>query len=161
MTIAAISHWIQSTAWATALRESELMYPLIMSAHMASLGIFGGLIAMTDLRLLGLTMLSTPAQEVIARLRVWKRFGFVIMIGCGILLASSKLDSYYPNPYFQIKMLLLGLVGVHAVMFHRSVYGKNAPATGLPAKAAGALSLLLWTGILSMGRWIAYYETPK
>jgi hypothetical protein len=77
------------------------------------------------------------------------------------LLATSKMDTYYPNPYFQIKMLLLALVGVHALAFHGSVYGKSAAAEGAPAKLAGALSLVLWTGILSMGRWIAYYEAPK
>jgi hypothetical protein len=82
-------------------------------------------------------------------------------VTCGILLVSSKLDTYYPNPYFQIKMLLLASVGLHAWVFHGSVYGKSAPATGLPARLAGILSLVLWTGILSMGRWIAYYEPPK
>jgi len=37
----------------------------------------------------------------------------------------------------------------------------RATAEGLQAKLAGALSLVLWTGILSMGRWIAYYDAPK
>jgi hypothetical protein len=146
---------------ATTVRESNLLYPWIMTLHLAAIGLFGGLILMTDLRLLGVTMQSTPAPEVIARLRLWKRLGFIVMVTCGILLATSKMDTYYPNPYFQIKMLLLTLVGLHAIVFHGSVYGKSAPATGISAKLAGALSLLLWTGILSMGRWIAYYEPPK
>jgi hypothetical protein len=85
----------------------------------------------------------------------------VVMVTCGLLLATSKMDTYYPNPYFQTKMLLLALVGVHALVFHGSVYGKSASAEGGSAKLAGALSLILWTGILSMGRWIAYYEAPK
>jgi hypothetical protein len=161
MTIASISHWIQMTGIATTVRESNLLYPWIMTLHLASIGLFGGLILMTDLRLLGVTMQTTPAPAIIARLRLWKRIGFVVMITCGVLLATSKMDTYYPNPYFQIKMLLLALVGVHALVFHGSVYGKSAPADGGSAKLAGALSLVLWTGILSMGRWIAYYETPK
>jgi formate-dependent nitrite reductase membrane component NrfD len=76
-------------------------------------------------------------------------------------LATAKMDQYYPNPYFQLKLTLLALVGIHAWIFHRSVYGKTASAEGAPAKLAGALSLVLWIGILSMGRWIAYYEPPK
>lgn len=161
MTIASLSHSIQMTDLATTVRESTLLYPIIMTLHLASISLFGGLILMTDLRLLGITMQSTPAPEVIARLRLWKRIGFVVMVTCGLLLATSKMDTYYPNPYFQIKMLLLTLVGVHALAFHGSVYSKSAAAEGGAAKLAGALSLVLWTGILSMGRWIAYYEAPK
>ena len=161
MTIASLSHSIQMTDLATTVRESTLLYPMIMTLHLASIALFGGLILMTDLRLLGVTMQTTPAAEVIARLRFWKRIGLVAMVTCGLLLATSKMDTYYPNPYFQVKMLLLALVGVHALVFHGSVYGKSAGAEGGPAKLAGALSLVLWTGILCMGRWIAYYEAPK
>jgi hypothetical protein len=161
MSIASISHAIQSTGLATYVRESELLYPMIMTTHLACIAFFGGLIAITDLRLLGLVMKETPAQTVVTRLRPLKWIGFLIMVTCGVLLASSKLDEYYPNPYFDLKLTLLALVGVHAMVFHRSVYGKSAPASGMAAKLAGAFSLILWTGILSMGRWIAYYEPPK
>jgi hypothetical protein len=113
------------------------------------------------LRLLGLIMRSTPAPAVIAQLRPLKWIGSLVMITCGILLATAKMDQYYPNPYFQLKLTLLLLVGIHALIFHRSVYSKTALAEGFSAKLAGVLSLVLWTGILSMGRWIAYYEVPK
>jgi hypothetical protein len=161
MSIASLSSWIQNTDLATTVRESQLLYPVIMSLHLACIGFFGGLILVTDLRLLGLTMTCTPASAVIARLRALKWVGFIVMITCGVLLATSKMDTYYPNPYFEAKMVLLALVGVHALVFHGSVYGRSAPATGSAAKIAGAMSLLLWTGILSLGRWIAYYEPRK
>ena len=161
MSISSLSHWIQSAQLPTYVRESELFYPMIMTTHLACIAFFGGLILITDLRLLGLTMKSTPAPVVIAQLRPLKWIGFVIMVTCGILLATAKLDKYYPNPYFQFKLTLLALTGLHAWVFHRSVYSKTASAEGLPAKLAGILSLVLWTSILSMGRWIAYYEPPK
>ncbi len=55
---------------------------------------------------------------------------------------------------------------MHALVFHRSVYANTeaidrAPAIPGVAKAAAVLSLVLWMGILSMGRWIAYYERPN
>jgi hypothetical protein len=159
--IATLSHWIQSAAFPTYVRESQVFYLMIMTTHLACIAFFGGLILMTDLRLLGVAMTSTPAPVVIARLRPFKWAGFLIMITCGILLATSKLDHYYANPYFQLKLTLLAMVGVHAWVFHRSVYSKSASADGAQAKLAGALSLVLWTSILTMGRWIAYYEPPK
>jgi len=159
--IASLSHWIQSAAFPTYVRESELFYPMIMTTHLACIAFFGGLILITDLRLLGLVMISTPAPVVIARLRPLKWIGFLVMVSCGILLATAKMDQYYPNPYFQLKLSLLASVGVHALVFHRKVYSKTASAEGISAKIAGALSIALWISILSMGRWIAYYEAPK
>ena len=161
MGLESLFHWVQSTDWATYIRESALFYPMIMTTHLACIAFFGGLIVTTDLRLMGVVMTDMPAAVMIARLRPWKWFGFLLMITCGILLASSKADTYYPNPFFRMKMLLLAMIGAHAVAFHRNVYGRNAPATGGMAKAAGALSLALWLGVVSMGRWIAYYEPPK
>jgi hypothetical protein len=165
MSLAEISQSIQGTDFFTSLRESALAYPIIMSLHLSSIAVFGGLILLTDLRLLGLAMPSVSVSDMIAQTRIWKRIGFVIMVTCGILLAGAKFESYYDNPYFELKLALLLLVGVHAWVFHRSVYG-NAPeldrAPAIPgiAKTAACISLVLWIGILSAGRWIAYYERP-
>jgi hypothetical protein len=165
MTPGEISQAIQDTPFFTALRESGLPYPIILSSHLTTLALFGGLILMSDLRLLGLALTNIPVSEVLLRTRPWKRVGFVIMATLGILLAGSKLVNYYDNPYFQIKLTLLALVGVHAMVFRRSVYANPARFDGLKkmpgvAKAAGLVSMVLWVGILSMGRWIAYFERP-
>ena len=159
------AHWVAGTSFFTALRESGLPYPIVMSTHLSSIAIFGGAILMTDLRILGFAMKSMPIAEVIRQTRMWKRIGFVIMITMGILLGGAKLDKYYDNPYFQIKLILLLLVGVHALIFRPRVYNRaeeldRAPAVPAVAKTAAWLSLILWVGILSMGRWIAYYERP-
>src|SRR6185437_8102937 len=94
MTIAEVSHAIQSTGFFTSVRQSALFYPTVMATHLTCIAIFGGMILMTDLRLLGLALTSTPIASVIESTRNWKRFGFVLMVSCGILLAGSKLDTY-------------------------------------------------------------------
>ena len=58
-------------------------------------------------------------------------------------------------------LLLAGLV-VHHLYFRNRVYRSSTPLVEGPAvRAAAALSLLLWVGVASMGRWIAYYDPPK
>jgi hypothetical protein len=166
MSAASIANAIQDTALFTAMRESALAYPIILSTHLSCIAVFGGMIMMTDLRLLGLAMTSVSVTDMVDRLRIWKRIGFVVMIGCGIMLGGAKFGSYYDNPYFQLKMTLLALVGVHALVFHKSVYAntKNldrAPAIPGVAKLAACLSLALWLGIMSCGRWIAYFERAE
>jgi uncharacterized membrane protein YfcA len=165
MSAGEIAHAIAMTSFFTALRESGLPYPVVMSTHLSSIAIFGGAILMTDLRILGFAMKSMSITEVYRQTRLWKRIGFCIMITMGILLAGAKLDTYYNNPYFQLKLTLLCLVGVHALYFRPRVYKRTEEidrAGKVPgvAKAAAWLSIILWVGILSMGRWIAYYEQP-
>jgi hypothetical protein len=165
VTVAAISHAIQSAQLFTAVRESALFYPAVLATHLSCIAIFGGMILMTDLRLLGLALTSTPVASVVESTRVWKRFGFVLMISCGMLLAGSKLDTYYPNPYFQLKLSLLVAIGIHGTVFRRRVYMSAAeldqmPQLPLRAKLAGGISLILWLGVLTCGRWIAYYDAP-
>ena len=166
MSFGTIAQAIQDTDFFTSVRESGLAYPVILSSHLSAIALFGGMILMTDLRILGLAMKSTTITDMVQQLRLWKRIGFVIMVSCGILLGGAKFAQYYDNPYFQMKMLLLALVGVHAIVFRKSVYGNTealdrAPVMPGVAKAAAILSLCLWIGMLSCGRWIAYFERPE
>jgi hypothetical protein len=167
MSFATISQAIQDTQLFTAMRESALVYPIVLSTHLATIAIFGGMILMTDLRLLGLAMTDRTITDVVKQLRPWKHLGLLIMISAGIMLGGAKLAIYYDNPYFQMKMSLLFLVGVHALVFRKSVYrntenlDRAAPAIPGVAKAAAISSLVLWLGIMSCGRWIAYYERPE
>jgi hypothetical protein len=166
MSAASIANAIQDTSLFTAMRESALVYPIILSTHLTCIAIFGGMILLTDLRLLGAVMTEVSVTDVVFQLRNWKRIGFVIMILCGIMLGGAKFAGYYDNPYFQLKMVLLALVGVHALIFRPLVYNNTeaidrAPAIPGVAKLAACLSLALWLGIMSCGRWIAYFERPE
>jgi uncharacterized protein DUF6644 len=103
---------------------------------------------------------------VVSGTRLWKRIGFVVMFTMGFLLGTSEMDKYYGNPYFQLKMVFLLLVGAHAWYFRPRVYNNTESldrASQIPqvAKTAAICSLVLWIGIPCFGRWIAYYEPPR
>ena len=150
---------LQDLAIFTAVRESALVYPAILSLHLACLGVFGGAILSTNLRLLRWAFTGVPLEEVVRRLRPWKYVGLFIMVGCGVVIAGSNASEYFVNPYFQTKMLLIGLVGVHGLVFRRTVYREPSRFDGTStARVAAGLSLALWIGVLSMGRWIAYFD---
>ena len=166
MSLLSIFQSVQDTDFFTAIRESALTYPIILTTHLACIAVFGGMIVITNLRLLGVAMRDRPVADVIQQLRPWKAIGFVIMVTCGILLGGSKAVEYYGNPYFWTKMTLLALIGVHALVFRGSVYKQAAQLDTLPVlparvKAAACLSLVLWTGVLCFGRLIGYYEPPN
>ena len=88
---------IQSLSFAQALRESALVYPIIMSLHLTGMGLFGGMIAMTDLRILGLAFKGTPVADVHNQLRAFKHLGLTLVVTCGLLLGISKAGIYWPK----------------------------------------------------------------
>jgi len=158
-----IAHSIQSIGFLTDFSESVLAYPIVLSTHLACIALFGGMILATDLRLLGITFKSLTITDVVASLRPWKRVGGTIMISMGLLLATSEAEKYAPNPFFWSKMIILGLIGVHALVFRPIVYNKTeeldrSPAIPTKAKVAAILSLVLWTSMFVMGRLIAYWD---
>jgi hypothetical protein len=159
------AQWIQATAFFTALRGSANTYPVIMSLHMVGIALFGGMVLMTDMRLLGWSMRKHSIADVVNQFRVPKRWGLLLVVTCGILMAGSKAEEYYYNVFFRTKLILLTLVLIHELAFRRSVYANpaaldQAPAIPASAKLAAVLSLLLWTSIACCGRGIGYIEPP-
>src|SRR5581483_6926527 len=148
MTILELFQAVQSIPIVAEFRESGLAYPIVLALHLTGMGLFGGMIAVTDLRLLGLAMKNASITDVVEQFRVWKRIGFVLVVGCGLMLVSAKAELYYYNPFYWAKMALLATVGVHALVFRRSVYGNTQALDQLGkipavAKIAACLSLLI------------------
>src|SRR5277367_5615670 len=159
------AQWIQLTAFFTALRGSAYVYPIILSLHMIGIAFFGGMILMTDLRLLGLALRKRPISDVVNQFRVPKRWGLLLTATCGILMAGSKAEEYYYNAFFRTKLILFAAVIVTEFVFYRSVYANpevldRTSSAPVNAKLAAAISMLLWTSIACCGRGIGYIEPP-
>jgi hypothetical protein len=153
--------WLESTPWSIALHESIWGYPIIESVHVLTLCLFLGLAVMLDLRLLGVTMLRTPASEVVGRLMPWTIAGFGIMVMTGALLFYAIPVKTYLNIFFRVKVLFLLLAGVNVAIFNLTISRSMSewdldPVPPRRARLAGGLSLVLWAGIVVAGRMIAY-----
>src|ERR1700734_736589 len=148
--------WIQLTGFFTALRGSAYVYPIVLSLHMVGIALFGGMILMTDLRLLGVSMRKRSIADVVNQLRVPKRWGLLLTVTCGFLMFGSKAEEYYYNAFFRTKLILLGLVLIQELVFYRSVYANPAAldqAASIPASAklAAIFSIVLWASIACCG----------
>ena len=157
--------WIQNTGIFVYLRSSAYWYPVILALHLSSISLFGGMIVLTDLSMLGWIPRQISAPAVVDSLRVPKRIGFLVAATFGVLLFCCKAEQYYYNVSFRAKLALFALVAVHALVFRNRVYnrpGEMMPAglPNLPVRLAALLSLLLWAGILTAGRAIGYVPAP-
>jgi hypothetical protein len=153
--------WIYNTPFATAIRESQYMFPIIETIHTLGITLVVGTVAVLDLRLLGMLMKREPVSRIARQTLPWTWIGFSIMLVTGLLLSASEAATNYYNLAFRIKLLLLLLVGINPLIFHLTIYRSVdrwdlAPVTPVRARAAAACSLILWTGIIVSGRMIAY-----
>jgi hypothetical protein len=158
-----IAQSLENIPFLSDFADSVLVYPIVLSIHLTDIALFGGMILMTNLRLLGLTFNSVSITQMVTSLRPWKRLGGTVQICTGLLLATSEATKYAPNPYFWTKMAVLGLIGVHALIFRPIVYNNTeeldrSKIIPTSVKVAAILSLVLWTAMFTMGRLIAYWE---
>jgi len=161
MSLLGFCQWLGSTEGSIALHESIWAYPIIESLHVLTLCVFLGLTVMLDLRLLGVTMVRTPASEVAGRLLPWTIAGFAVMVTTGALLFYAIPVKTYLNIFFRIKVALLVLAGVNAAVFQLTIWRSMDqwdvdPVPPLRARLAAGVSLVLWAGIVVAGRMIAY-----
>jgi len=153
--------WIEATSGSIAIRESILLYPVIESTHVLTLGLFAGIIALLDLRLVGAALRTVPVSQIATRLLPIALGGFVIMVVSGALLFYSSPVRAYTNIFFRVKLVLILLAGLNALLFHltifRDVAGWDTLAQPPPrARMAGLASLTFWSGVIICGRMQAY-----
>ena len=161
MSLLGFCQWLESTPASIALHESIWGYPIIESVHVLTLCVFLGLTLMFDLRLLGVTLVRTPASEVAGRLMPWIKAGFVVMVTTGALLFFAIPVKTYLNIFFRLKVAFLLMAGVNVAIFQRTVSRSMSQwdlvaVPPLRARLAGGLSLALWAAIVVAGRMIAY-----
>ncbi|MBY0502883.1 MAG: hypothetical protein K2X03_03170 [Bryobacteraceae bacterium] len=153
--------WLENTPGSVYIRESLMFYPLVETAHVLALCLFLGMIALLDLRLVGAGLRTVPVSQVAARFLPLGLAGFAVMAISGLLLFYSGPVKAANNIFFQVKMALILLTGLNALLFHFTIYKRVAgwdlaPSPPLRAKLAGALSLVLWCGVVICGRMQAY-----
>ena len=153
--------WLEGLPWTTAIRESAWGYPIIETAHVASIVAFAGLVIMMDLRLVGLAFTHAPLTQIQRRLFPWQMAGFVPSTATGLLLCCIDPLRYYGNVFFWVKLGMLVLAGINALAFHLTTYRTvvrwdEDPQVPGTVRLAGAVSLLLWSAIIVSGRLIAF-----
>jgi hypothetical protein len=151
--------WIQTSAVGHFMRESMWAWPVAEVAHFIGLSLLMGSLLVIDLRLL--RVLPNLSMQAVLRFVPLTLIGFAINSTTGALFFFGDPIHYYSNIAFRLKMLLVVLAGVNAVWFKIASAGEMATGrseAGGQLKAIAALSLILWIGVIFMGRFIPYVE---
>lgn len=161
MPILSWCHWLQNTPFATGIRQSDLLFPLIEGSHIMTLSLSVGLILLFDLRLLRLAFAAEPVSRIMQQFVPLSLPGFAGMYVTGVLLFIAQAEKVYLNTLFRFKLALLVMAGLNALFYQVKFYPKMAEwdKSGVVpwgARISGALSLIIWACVIALGRTMAY-----
>ena len=150
---------LEQSGLSTWLRESPSVFGFyfILVLHPIGLALVVGPAAAIDLRLLGV------APDVpLPPLRSWFNLmwlGLAINISSGALLVLAYPSKAFTNPDFYIKLTLIGfavwtLQRIKTQVFDDSSLSEAARLA--KGKMLAVWSLVLWTGVITAGRLLAY-----
>ncbi len=155
-------HTVHDWPVAALVRDSVWAYPALETVHIIGLALVFGSILAYDLRILGWDR-DLPVSRLGAKLLPWVWAGFALNLVSGALLFASDAAEFAANTSFRAKMVLLVLAALNAFWFQARVArslaawdaGVMPPAA---ARIAAGLSIVLWIGVITAGRLMAYVK---
>jgi len=149
---------IDATALSQAIQATKWVVPLVQTVHILAIAALLSSVLMINLRLLGVAGTDQTLARVSERFRPVVWWSLPVLLASGLMLIIGEPARSLTNPFFQLKMCLLVVVLIVTLLSQRplnrdSGFWDNRVATG---RAIAMLSLLLWSGIVFAGRWIAY-----
>ena len=156
---------LEDSGVATTIRNSSYLFPSLEAVHVLALGLMLGTITVVDLRLLGLASRSRSAERVSDEVLKWTWAAFGLAALTGFTMFTTNARVYAHNTAFLIKLGLLAAAGVNMLTFHltaaRSMRHWDRKAAPPIGKAAAALSLVLWVGVVFAGRVVGFTTTGQ
>ena len=143
---------LEASAFGQAVRD---WFPAIKALHLAGIAVLLASILVVDLRLLGL-LGNRSVRGLARRLLPWTAASFLLIVPTGLAMFVGYASDLIASSVFALKICLILSAGVNAAVFHAGVFrGAASWDVGVPppaaARAAGAVSLALWAGVVTCG----------
>jgi hypothetical protein len=156
---------LEASGLGQAMRQWLWLYPSVEIVHILGIGLLFGSIAVLDLRLLGFSR-GISVKRLASHVLPWTAASFLLIIPSGLAMFTAHATEFVQSEVFVLKMLLILAAGLNAALFHTITFRTadvwdSEEMRKLPpppsARAAGAISLLLWIAVISCGRLLAYF----
>jgi hypothetical protein len=151
---------LESLPLAVAMRQDLWLYPIVEIVHISGFVVLVGSIVVLDLRLLGFSR-SLPARALARHVLPWTLGALLIIVPSGLLMFMAHASDLVSNPAFQVKLALLLTAALNAGIFHTGAFRRYAQwdrdvSPPAAVKAHAAASLVIWFGVITCGRLLAY-----
>jgi hypothetical protein len=151
--------WLRELPTSIWISESEslLAYPLILFLHSVGMALSAGSAFVIALRLLGLAnMVRVSSLRVLFKV-FWGAF-FLNLVTGSLLFAAAATTIGYSEMYYA-KLLLIAIGLALSVAIRTFVDGETSDdIIPGPVKTMAAASVVVWIGVITTGRLIAYIQ---
>ena len=152
-----VFEWLDQSFLASISKAYGGVFAVVQMFHLAALALMGGMVLVSDLRLLNIIMRDLPLQEVVGETNRWFDISLVVLFLSGIFMSSAVALKLYYNEMYWAKMSAL-LVGICFVYFVRRPLLRFDHETFNPWALRGVAisSIFIWFTVAACGRWIGF-----
>jgi hypothetical protein len=156
MSLIRFSHWLESTALSQVIQTTSWAIPGIQVMHILCLATLFALALNLSLRVAGRGLTAEPLRSLAGRFvpAIW--ICLCLLLVSGSLLILAEPSRTITNRVFYIKMSLL-VVAIALTLWLAAVARREPERPTRLRVTVAALCMLVWTGIIVAGRYIAYY----
>lgn len=163
-----LAYWLRWPSFEWLVETYQWAWPLCEIVHFFGLILLFAGVGTFDLRVLGIGKKLPPA--ILSRALPWGVFGFILCVASGSIFVGGIIGNVGIHPYtvlmtnlwLQLKLLFIALAGLNLLGFYLTGMAKltetMGPDTDAPplAKVFCAISLVLWVGVVYVGRLIPW-----
>ena len=143
-----------SEASANFLNAHEWAYGMTEVAHIVSLAMAIGLIAVVDLRLLNRGIVHATPGRLLRATAIGTLIGFIVAITTGFMIVSTDPARYFAHPTMRLKLvLLLVALGFNYTIHSRVARGSRSRVV---CRSVAVVSLALWMSVVFSGIFYAF-----
>ena len=140
------------------IAEGAWQFPALEVIHIYSMIFLITAVVLFDLSFMGFPVGRDTISHVARMALRWTWVCFGINAVSGTLLFMSRAPEYAGNWAFQLKLALVfvGMIA-HTIILRKAARWETPPAMAAGTKLLmGGISLLIWIGVITASRWIAY-----
>ena len=162
-----LSEWLSQTSLNTVFSdpthlETWLIIPVSQTIHILAVAVVMISVGMLNLRLLGIGAARQSFAGLCARSVPWIWAGLAILFITGAVQTIAEPTREIMNITFRTKMVMLMITVAITVLYSVQVkkdpsYWERSQERQNLARALATVSLVLWVGIATAGRLIAYF----
>lgn len=152
---------LNGSAYAVAIRESQIIYPLLQVIHILGVGLFAGGLLFANLRLVGVGRVVPKDEFIGYSLRV-ALIGFLLILFAGIQMGISFIEVFYVSDVMRLKLfVMLFILANFAYLWRKYVPAGSSAGESKPI-GGGVVAILIITAVsllpllITLGKLLAY-----
>ena len=156
------AEWLSQTSLSILIQtHNAWVIPTIQSTHIVAIGVVLASVLMIDLRILGWAGHDQTLRETTNRFGPWMSGALLVLLVTGALMVVGEPVRELLSFSFWLKMFLVAVGTLIAALLQITLkrnehHWEQTLVNRRTVKSLAILTLLMWVGIVILGRLIAY-----